>query len=70
MLDYICDDEPLGFEKDPLTSTKKLQAQDPLKEVDLIDGTTKRPTYISVKLDPSLKTQVIKVLKEFKDCFA
>jgi len=30
---------------------KKLQAQDPLKEVDLGDGTIKRPTYISTKID-------------------
>lgn len=33
-LDCIYDDEPLGFEKDPLTSTKRMQAQDPLKEID------------------------------------
>lgn len=46
-----------------------MQAQNSLEEVDLGYGTTKRLTYISVKLDPSLKTQVIMVLKEFKDCF-
>lgn len=60
----------MGFEKGPLTSTKKMQAQDPLEDVDLGDRTTKMKNYIKVKLDPSLKTQVIKVLKEFKDCFA
>lgn len=52
----VYDDEPLGFEIDPLTSTKKMITQDPLEEVDLGDGTTKRPSYISAKLDPSLKT--------------
>ena len=69
-LDCIYNDEPLGFEKDPQNSIKKMEAQDPLEEVDLGDGSMKRPTYISAKIDPSLKTQMIKLLKEFKDCFA
>lgn len=69
MLNYIYDDEPLGFEKELLTSTKKMQAQDHLEEVDLGGGMTKRPTYISAKIDISLKTQVIKLLKEFKYFF-
>lgn len=30
----------------------------------------KRPTYISGKLAPHLKAEVIKVLKEFKDYFS
>jgi len=29
-LDFIYDDEPLGFEKDPLGSAVKMRAQDPL----------------------------------------
>ena len=29
-LDCIYDEEPLGFEKDPLNETPKMQAQDPL----------------------------------------
>jgi hypothetical protein len=36
-LDYIFDDDPLGFEKDPSVSTKKIQAQDHLEEIDLCD---------------------------------
>lgn len=64
--DCIYDDEPLGFEKDPLASTKRMQAQYPLEEIDLRDGTTKRSTYISVKLDISLKIKVIEILREFK----
>jgi len=31
-LDCIYDDEPLGFEEDPLGSTTKMRAQDPLEE--------------------------------------
>src|ERR1044072_3086790 len=69
-LDCIYDDEAFGFEKDPHISTKRMQAQDPLEEVDLGDGEVKRPTYISAKIDPSLKNQVVCLLKEFKDCFA
>lgn len=52
---YIYDDEPLGFEKDPTISTMKMQAQDPLEEVDLRDGEVKRPLYISAKVNPDLK---------------
>jgi len=43
-LDCIFDDEPLSFEKDPSLVTKKIQAQDPLEEIDLGDGSVKRPT--------------------------
>ncbi|XP_058732908.1 uncharacterized protein LOC131604489 [Vicia villosa] len=42
--DGIYDDEPLGFEMDPEGSVKRMQAQDPLEEIDLGDGDTKRPT--------------------------
>ncbi|XP_050890097.1 uncharacterized protein LOC127095453 [Lathyrus oleraceus] len=37
-LDVIYDDEPLGFEKDPLATNIKMLAQDPLEEVDLGEG--------------------------------
>jgi len=47
-LDCIYDDKPLGFEEYPLGSTTKMKAQDPLEEVDLGDGSVKRPTYVSV----------------------
>jgi len=36
----------LGFEKDPSISTKRIQAQDLLKEVDLGDVSIKRPKYM------------------------
>ncbi|XP_050897537.1 uncharacterized protein LOC127104395 [Lathyrus oleraceus] len=45
-------------------------AQDPLEEIDLRNGSTKRTTYISTKLDPKLKVRVIELLRENKDCFA
>ena len=47
-----------------------MQAQDPLKEIDLGDGVTKRPTYISTKVGSKMKVELIKVLIEYKDCFA
>ena len=40
-LNCIYDNERLGFEKKPLNKLQKMQAQDPLKEIDLGDGVTK-----------------------------
>ena len=69
-LDCIYDDKPLGFEKDPMGPMQKIQAQDPLEEVDLGDGSIKRPTYISAYINNNFKAQTIELLKEYKDCFA
>src|SRR3954469_15602668 len=69
-LDGIYDDEPLGFEMDPTGSVKRMQAQDPLEEIDLGDGIIKRPTYVSTRLTSDLKAKLIRLLKEYKDCFA
>jgi len=69
-LDCIYDDEPLGFEKDPIGSAKRKKAQDPLEEVELGDGSVKRLTYISTKIDEDFKVQIIELLKKYKDCFA
>ncbi|XP_050896078.1 uncharacterized protein LOC127102788 [Lathyrus oleraceus] len=69
-LDAIYDEEPLGFKKDPVMSSAKMLAQDPLEEIDLGDGSAKRITYISAKLDPKLKVRVIELLRKNKDCFA
>jgi len=68
-LDCIYDDEPLGFEEDPMGSTTKMRAQDSLEEVDLGDGTVKRPTYISTKIPKEIKDRIVELLKEYKDCF-
>lgn len=46
-LDYVFDDEPLGFENDSSLESKKIQAQDPLEEIYLGDRSVKRPTYVS-----------------------
>ncbi|CAJ2657252.1 unnamed protein product [Trifolium pratense] len=69
-LDCIYDDEPLGFEKDPHSSIQRMQAQDPLQEVDIGDGSVKRPTYISANIDPALKERMVELLKKYRDCFA
>jgi hypothetical protein len=69
-LDAIYDQEPLGFEKDPESTSAKMLAQDPLEEVNIGDGVEKRVTYISAKLSPSFKHKVIELLKANKDCFA
>jgi hypothetical protein len=43
---------------------------DELEEVNIGPGDKPRPTFISKKLDPSLREPVIALLKEFSDCFA
>ena len=43
---------------------------DKLEQVDLGDGSKPRTMYISAKLDPEYKKELIKILREFKDCFA
>ena len=41
-----------------------------LEEIDIGLGDRPRPTYVSAKLDPEYKQELIDLLKEFKDCFA
>ena len=43
---------------------------DALEEIDLGDGDRPRPTFISANLDPEYKQELIKLLREYKDCFA
>ena len=43
---------------------------DELEEIDIGSGARPRPTYISTKLDPEYKQELVGLLKEFKDCFA
>ena len=43
---------------------------DELERIDLGDGSKPRPTFISTKLGPKYKTELIALLREFKDCFA
>jgi hypothetical protein len=41
-----------------------------LEEIDIGDGDKPRPTFISANLDSSFREGLIKLLKEYKDCFA
>ena len=43
---------------------------DALEEVDIGDGDRPRPRFISTKLDPEYKQELVKLLKEYKDCLA
>jgi hypothetical protein len=43
---------------------------DKLEEIDIGDGDKPRPTFISANLDSSFRNELIKLLKEYKDCFA
>ncbi|KAK1618159.1 hypothetical protein QYE76_023676 [Lolium multiflorum] len=43
---------------------------DELEEIDIGPGDKPRPTFISKKLDPQLRSQLIALLKEYPDCFA
>ncbi|PNX70945.1 hypothetical protein L195_g057901, partial [Trifolium pratense] len=47
-----------------------MQAQDPLEEIDIGDGSIKRPTYISANIPKDLRDKLVELLKEFKDCYA
>jgi hypothetical protein len=43
---------------------------DPLEEVDIGDGTVPRATFVNKNLDPMFQLELIKILKEYVDCFA
>jgi hypothetical protein len=57
----LADDEKLGY---------GFTLADELEEVDSGPGDKPRPTFISKKLDPSLREPMIALLKEYSDCFA
>jgi hypothetical protein len=57
----LADDGKLGY---GFTST------DGLEEVDIGPGDKPRPTFVSKKLDLSLREPMIALLKEYSDCFA
>ena len=44
-------------------------SSDALEEVDTGDGDRPRPTFISAKLDPEYKHELVKLLGAYKDCF-
>ena len=41
-----------------------------LEEVNIRPGDRPRLTYVSAKLDPKCKQELIDLLKEYQDCFA
>ena len=43
---------------------------DELEEIDIGPRDRPMPMYVSAKLDPEYKWELIDLLKEFKDCFA
>ena len=43
---------------------------DLLDEVDIGFGDRPRLMYVSAKLDPEYKQELVKLLKEYRDCFA
>ena len=43
---------------------------DALEEVDIGDGDRPRLTFISARLDPEYKQELVELLKEYKDYFA
>ena len=58
---FLDDDGKLGHE---------FMSADALEEVDIGDGDRLRPTFINVKLDHEYKQELVKLLKEYKDCFS
>jgi hypothetical protein len=43
---------------------------DKLEEVDIGNGDKPRPTFISANLESGFREELIKLLKNYKDCFA
>jgi hypothetical protein len=41
-----------------------------LEEIDIGDDDKPRPTFISANLESSFREELIKLLKEYKDCFS
>ena len=56
----LTDDGKLGY---------GFTSADELEEIDIGPGDKPRPTFISRKLDPSLREPMIALLKEYSDCF-
>jgi hypothetical protein len=57
----LADDGKLGYE---------FMSADELEEVNIGNGDKPRPTFVSKKLDPSLREPMIALLREYSDCFA
>ena len=72
-VDVADDDELPVFTVDFIGNGKLgygFTSADELEEVDIGLGDKPRPTFISKKLDPSLREPMIALLREYRDCFA
>jgi hypothetical protein len=49
---------------------REFMSADKLEEVDIGNGDKPRPTFISANLESGFKEELIKLLKDYKDCFA
>jgi hypothetical protein len=56
----LADDRKLGY---------GFRSTDELEGVDIGPGDKPQPTFVSKKLDPSLREPMIALLKEYSDCF-
>jgi len=69
----LTDDNELSAFIVGLTGDGKLgygfTSADDLEKVDISPGDKPRPTFISKKLDPSLREPMITLLREYRDCF-
>jgi hypothetical protein len=61
-------DNPVGGTDGKLG--RGFMSADKLDEIDIGDGDKPRPTFINANLDSSFREELIKLLKEYKDCFA
>jgi hypothetical protein len=43
---------------------------DPLEEIDIGDGITPRPTFVNKNISLEHKNAIIKLLRDYVDCFA
>ena len=71
--DLVDNEDSLAFAAD-FSDDGKLgygfTSADDLEEVDIGPGDKPPPTFITKKLDPVLREEMIALLKEYRDCFA
>ena len=48
---------------------QRFTSTDLLEEVDIEPGDRPWPTYVSAKLDPEYKKELVNLLKEYRNCF-
>ena len=57
-------------DEDESKTGKGFTSADELEAVDIGDGDKSRPMYVSAKLDPEFKQNLIILLKKYRECFA